>query len=972
MFKRFVEASGQALGMANLDGRIIYGNRPFCRLLGEERPEDACRKDLFAYYAPETVRRLREEILPQVLREGQWVGEVALIDKQGQPTPTIENIFLLRDDTGAPLGFATVFTDISERLRLEEELRTYHDHLEDMIAARTAELQKSNALLQEQMAERRRDEEERARLTAILESTSDLVATARPEGQILYINAAGRRMLGWGVDEDIRGHVMSEVHPAWAWLIMQAHGIPAALARGIWQGETAVLNKDGRETAVSQVIMVHRSARGQPEYLSTIMRDISERKRAEHELREREHQRQRQDEVLFGLVSDGEIFRGDFLQAVTLITQAGADLLATERASVWLYDADYAVIRCIDLYEKSLNRHSAGDMLIAAEFPAYTHAHRRGTLIAAEDVYTDPRTREITAEYFRKHAIHALIDAPVWLESRIGGIVSFEHVHTPRVWTPEEKRLVTIMGVIVSLCYEITMRRRTEEVLRESEEKFRMIFEHAPVSISITDLEGRYIDCNAQMCERVGLSREEIIGHRPEEVPRLNRLEDPAQTGQLFQKILAQGWLHNEEVHVVRPFDNQRSTALLSARRITLAGKPCVISMAQDITERRRLEEQLVQAQKMESIGRLAGGVAHDFNNLLTAIAGNTELALRVAGLDPKVIARLQGVQQAAASAADLTKQLLAFSRKQIIAPQVIDLNELIWDMGKMLARLIGEDISLRSITQPGLHSIMADPGQVQQIVMNLAVNARDAMPDGGILTIETANVVLDETLCRQHAEAAPGTYVMLSLSDTGIGMPEEVKRHLFEPFFTTKALGKGTGLGLATVYGAVKQNGGIINVYSEPGQGTCFKVYFPKGEEAVRALPREPDAQSLPGGNETVLVVEDNPGVLEFTGGVLEQLGYHVLAASSGEEALTLAAHYEGEIGLLLSDVILPGMNGRQLAERLKAARPDLKILFCSGYTEDTIVHHGVLEQDLNFIGKPFSAHALAHKLREVLEDSP
>ncbi|OPZ59887.1 MAG: Blue-light-activated protein [Deltaproteobacteria bacterium ADurb.Bin510] len=399
-----------------------------------------------------------------------------------------------------------------------------------------------------------------------------------------------------------------------------------------------------------------------------------------------------------------------------------------------------------------------------------------------------------------------------------------------------------------------------------------------------------------------------------------------------------------------------------------------IVGTIQDITERKlaeqereRLQEQLAQAQKMETIGRLAGGVAHDFNNILTAIAGNAELALLCGDLDPKTTRRLKDIEQAAASAACLTRQLLAFSRKQIIKPEALDLNDLIRTMGRMLERVIGEDISLRTVAQPGLNFIMADPGQLQQIVMNLAVNARDAMPQGGTLTIETANAMLSGDVCRQ-TDLDPGEYVVLTVSDTGCGMDAEIKQHLFEPFFTTKEVGKGTGLGLATVYGAVKQNRGAILVDSEPGQGTCFKIYLP----ATPALPAATEAIScplLPGGSETILLAEDDPLMREFISDALTHLGYRVLAAASGPEALRLAHACDDGIDLLLTDVVMPGMNGRQLAERLQAERPGLKVLFASGYTQDAIVHQGVLEQHLNFIGKPFSAQSLACKLREVLE---
>jgi len=371
----------------------------------------------------------------------------------------------------------------------------------------------------------------------------------------------------------------------------------------------------------------------------------------------------------------------------------------------------------------------------------------------------------------------------------------------------------------------------------------------------------------------------------------------------------------------------------------------------------------------MESIGRLAGGVAHDFNNLLTAIMGNTELALMTMDASHPLHHKLSVVMKAAQSAGELTRQLLAFSRKQLIEPKAINLNELIEHMHKMLMRLIGEDVHLQHVARPDLGLIKADRGQIEQIIINLAVNARDAMPQGGKLTIETNTKTLDEAYARQHHYITPGEYVVLAVSDTGSGMSAEVKKHLFEPFFTTKPLGTGTGLGLAMVYGAVKQNGGSIEVYSEPGHGTTVKMYFPRMEGMSVAEPEPMEAKELQSGTETILLVEDDPRVREFTVGTLKQLGYTVLPYENGEEALAAVKHYPQAIHLLLTDVILPGMNGRVLAEAVLRMRPEVKVLFASGYTDNIIIRHGVLEKGIHFIGKPFSVHALARKVRELLD---
>jgi two-component system, cell cycle sensor histidine kinase and response regulator CckA len=385
--------------------------------------------------------------------------------------------------------------------------------------------------------------------------------------------------------------------------------------------------------------------------------------------------------------------------------------------------------------------------------------------------------------------------------------------------------------------------------------------------------------------------------------------------------------------------------------------------------EKAMLQSQLMQAQKMESVGRLAGGVAHDFNNMLGVILGHVELAQdQIDPADP-VFEDLNEVKKAAQRSAELTRQLLAFARKQTVSPKILDLNETVEGLLKMLRRLIGEDIHLVWLPGKGLRQVNIDPTQVDQILANLIVNARDAIAGVGKITMETANTRIDDEYCRDHAGFVPGNYVMLSISDDGCGMEHEVREHIFEPFFTTKGIGQGTGLGLATIYGIVKQNGGFINVYSEPGQGTIFRIYLPQYGSTALAADREHQAVTLPGGKETILLVEDEPSILHLGKRTLEKLGYRVLAADSPGEALRLAEQNPGEIHLLLTDVIMPEMNGRDLAKRLLSLYPDLKRLFMSGYTADVIAHHGVLDDGVNFIQKPFSRAELSVKVRQVLE---
>jgi signal transduction histidine kinase/ActR/RegA family two-component response regulator len=403
-----------------------------------------------------------------------------------------------------------------------------------------------------------------------------------------------------------------------------------------------------------------------------------------------------------------------------------------------------------------------------------------------------------------------------------------------------------------------------------------------------------------------------------------------------------------------------------------------VQGIARDITERKRLEqalheseEQLRQSQKLEAIGQLAGGVAHDFNNLLTAINGYSALALRRVGDDHAITPYLEEIKKAGDRAANLTRQQLAFGRKQLLQPLALNLNDLVGDMIKLLKRLIGEDTQL--VTKPGanLNQIKADPGQLEQVLVNLVVNARDAMPRGGIVTIETANITLDSAYASKHLDATPGEYVMLAISDTGTGMDLKTQSRIFEPFFTTKAKDKGTGLGLSTVYGIIRQSGGSIWVYSELGKGTTFKVYLPLVEEEPRQAVATANAALMTGGSETVLLVEDEDMVRKLASELLAEGGYTVLEANGGEAAIHLGKKHKARIDLLITDVVMPKLSGKEVAERLRAIHPETRVLFMSGYTDEAIVHHGIVDSGIAFIQKPFSEKALAQKIRDVLDAS-
>ncbi|OLE53661.1 MAG: hypothetical protein AUG51_12435 [Acidobacteria bacterium 13_1_20CM_3_53_8] len=511
-------------------------------------------------------------------------------------------------------------------------------------------------------------------------------------------------------------------------------------------------------------------------------------------------------------------------------------------------------------------------------------------------------------------------------------------------------------------------RGRLEAALKESEERYRDLVENAQDIIYTHDLEGRYTSLNKAGQRITGYTLEEALTMGISQTVAPEYIE---KARQMIGRKLAGEEQSAYELEIITK-DGRRVAVEVNTRLIYENGVAVgVQGIARDVMERKNLEEQLQRSQKLEAVGRLAGGIAHDFNNLLTAIMGYSDLALRRLGADDPLRANLEEIRKAGLRATSLTSQLLAFSRKQVLQPKVLNLNSIISETEKMLKRLIGEDVELRAVLDPSLGQVKADPGQMVQVIMNLVVNARDAMPEGGKLTIETKNVYLDKKYASQHVAVEPGHYVMIAVSDTGHGMIPETQAHIFEPFFTTKEMGKGTGLGLSTVYGIVKQSGGNIWVYSEAYKGTTFKVYLPRVDEQVETERFLLEKSESHRGSETILLVEDEELVRGLVYDTLELEGYKVLVANNGKEALRIGEEYRSEIHLVITDVVMPEMGGRALAEGIARLRTGIKVLYMSGYTDDAIVHHGVLDKGVNFIQKPFAPDALVKRVREALDKS-
>jgi two-component system cell cycle sensor histidine kinase/response regulator CckA len=540
------------------------------------------------------------------------------------------------------------------------------------------------------------------------------------------------------------------------------------------------------------------------------------------------------------------------------------------------------------------------------------------------------------------------------------GVLVVQNYESENVYTTRDLEFLSSVGGQIALAIE---RKRSEERARESEARLRLLIEQLPAVLWTVDRNLRFTSAVGSGLARLGLKPNQIVGMS---------LSDYFETrDQSFTPIAA----HLRAVAgdpVTFPVEWKKGSYACHVEplRDSAGGVQGAICMALDVTDRKQLEEQFRQAQKMEAVGRLAGGIAHDFNNLLMVIQGYADLLADRLPAGESLHRNAEQIQTAAQRAAALTQQLLAFSRKQILAPKVLNVHSVVADMEKMLQRLIGEDIELETSSKSDLWLVKADRSQIEQVVMNLAVNARDAMPKGGRLMIETTNVEFDASVSHSPAVVAPGKYVMLAVTDNGCGMDTKTQAHIFEPFFTTKEKGKGTGLGLATVYGVVKQSGGYVWVYSEPGHGTTFKIYLPRIEDETGAAGRDRSSSSasLPRGTEVVLLVEDEVGVRELAREYLEMSGYTVIVAPDGHTAVELAAMHAGTIHLLMTDMVMPGIGGRELAERVLAVRPDIKILYMSGYTDQAVVHQGILGTDAPLLQKPFTLAALTTKLREIL----
>ncbi len=866
----------------DLKGNYVFCNEAMITETGYSHAE-LMRMNYKQVISPDAHQHV-QSVFAAVYKTGRSVRllEYDFMKKDGTRRNLETWVSLMYDHKNQPMGFRGMARDVTERKQAEDALKTSRERL--------------------------RQSEERYR--TILENMEEAYYEVDLKGNYTFFNASAVRNLGYTREEMLGMNYRQYVDDGDQQKVFEAYHQVFMTGETVKGIDWLLKKKAGGKLPAEGSISLMRDTQGNPIGFRGVLRDISERKQAEKELRASEEQ-----------------YR-----------------LLTENAMIGIFwiDDSFQFIYGNDPLCKILGR--SRSEVLSLNF---------------REVLSGASLQYVTDRYIRRQRGEEVPDQYEIEIVRPDG--EMRHVEMMVSVMVDKNGKMNSIGQAI----DITGRKHAEEARRASEERYRTIFESTATANIIVSEDSLILMANNNFADLCGYAKKELEG-----------------------KMSWTAFIHQDDLesmktyHKMRRIDSRSAPASYEFRLIDRQGKirelfmniavipgttDRVASMV-DLTERKQLEIQLVQAQKMESVGRLAGGVAHDFNNMLGVIIGNAEMVMnRVAPTEP-IHKSLQNILKAAEKSADLTRQLLAFARKQTISPKVLDLNDMVTGMLKMLQRLIGENIDLGWHPGHDLWKVKIDPSQVDQLLANLMVNARDAIEKTGEILIETSNKICDEAYCADRPEWIPGEYVVLAVSDNGCGMDRETVANIFEPFFTTKKDGRGTGLGLATVYGIVRQNAGFINVYSEPGQGTTFRIYLPCYRmEAPETTYDKPEMETLKG-TETILIVEDEESLLELSKEMLENLGYKVLAANGKDQALQLIREYDGSIDLLIIDVVIPEMNGKELSERILDIKPGMKCLFMSGYTADVIARQGILEEGVQFIPKPFSLKDMAAKVREVL----
>jgi PAS domain S-box-containing protein len=885
-------------------------------------------------YSPESMKRMHAAMERAMQTGAPYEIELERVREDGTSNWLLAHGEVRFDENGKIIGLHGTALDINERKQAERELRESEERLRQAV-----------------------------RVSEIGIFDHDHLRST------IYWSARQREIHGWGPDEPVTlKDFINLVHPEdLGWIdatVKRAHD-PAG--DGFWDVEHRIIRRDGSIRwlrARSQTFFTGEGSARHPVRTVGAVRDITEDKQSEAKINHLTRLY-----AFLSQVNQAIVRTRDRVELFHAVCRVAVEFGRFRMAWIGLFDETIGEVQPL-AYAGHEDGYLQRIFVASADAPLEkglrTDVFREGGVIVCDDIATDPRMQPWREDALKRGYVSMAV-APFRKKGAVIGLLNL-YASEQGFFAEDERKLLEEIAQDISYALDAM---EAEKELLESEERFRSIFEGAMDGIIVSDASNRNILMgNKAFCDLLGCTQDEL---------RILKIDDlhPADALQRVTKHIedvASGGVSIVQEMPVRRRDGTIVYADIGAAVLDFGGKAHLVGFFRDTTERKqaweereKLQAQLTQAQKMESIGRLAGGVAHDFNNMLGVILGHAELALH--HLDPAspLHAHLRQIETAANRSADITRQLLAFARKQTIAPKVLDLNETTEGMLKMMRRLLGEDIDMAWVPGRSLWPVKIDPAQVNQILANLLVNARDAIIREGRVTIETENVEFDEAYCAENQGFMPGKFVLLAVSDNGIGMDRETLSSIFEPFFTTKD--QGTGLGLAMVYGMVKQNDGFISVYSEPGKGTTFKIHLPGYAAEAAPGPTEPSVQKATGGTETILLVEDDLMLLQLTKTVLEEKGYSVLPASTPGEAIRLAKEHAGKIHLLITDVVMPEMNGRELTERLLPLSPNLKCLFMSGYTADVIAHRGVLEEGVHFLQKPFSIHNLAAKVREALK---
>ena len=906
-----LNSAGDGIFGLDAEGHPTFVNRAAARMFGYD-PEEIIGRNGHAlwHHSKEDGTPYAEQDCPAfaVLRDG--------ITRHGA-----DEVYWRKDGTSFPVEF------ISTAIREGEDVVGAVVTFRDITARQRAEKAQKQA-------------EERFR--SIFENAVEGIYQSTPDGRFISVNPAMARMFGYSSPEEMIqtiGDIGRQVYID----AMQREEFKEKMEKFdvVERFETQVCRKDGTRIWISETSRAVRNIVGRVCYYEGTLEDVSSQKRAEAER-----------QVSFEIIHAANV-TDNLDELLHRIHQSLKRVLYAENCFVALHDPLSGMFYFpffVDQYDSAPPAQKMGRSCT-------TYVFRKGEAMLIPQSVFDTLVERNEVELVGTPS-PSWLGVPLRTPSATIGVLVVQHYEDERAYTHRDLEFLASVGGQIALAIE---RKRAETALRESEARLRVLVEQLPAVLWTTDHELRLTSSVGAGLSRLGLKPQEIAG---KSLFEFFQTED-----RNFAPIAAhRRALTGESVTFHVDWAGASYACHAEPLRNGEGNVFGVISMALDITDRKQLEAQLRQAQKMEAVGRLAGGIAHDFNNLLMVIQGYTELLLDRLGGEHPLRRNAEQIHEASQRAASLTRQLLAFSRKQMLAPQVLNIQSVVSDMESILQRLIGEDVELATVNPPDLWYVRADRSQVEQVILNLAVNSRDAMPSGGKLTIETANVELDSSYSQQTV-VEPGEYVMVAVSDTGCGMDAATQAHVFEPFFTTKEKGKGTGLGLATVYGIVKQSGGYIWLYSEASKGTTFKVYFPRVREAAKPAKQKPETKSFPLGCETILLVEDETGVRELAREYLEQVGYTVLAAENAQHAVKIVKDHTGTIELLFTDVVMTGMSGRQLAEEMQKLRPGIRILYMSGYADEAIIHHGILGRGAVLLQKPFTLNSLALKVRETLD---